>query len=309
MNTVELNLEENQPLNFNEEITEYENISFFSCICFKNIFIYHLFLAFAMTLSICLAIYTEGIWFIVLSAIIPGAITMDFCRFHYNKYITRCQMTVTAIETVVIMNFIVLLTKYIESQLLGDNFIYNLIIKSFILAGFMEELTKLLPLLRIINYKYITNPRALWVYGLCAGAGFACFENIFYVLMGGLQVAIVRSVLSVPLHCCTGLITGINLSKYKFEDNLEEEGIYKIKYIKSILIPIFIHGLFDFLLLLGDYFSYSMFLMLSVIELLLVYIYIRYLIVKYEKLFPRTESIHSMIKENRLEPPCIWFIH
>ena len=58
MNTVDLNLEENQPLNFNEETTEYENISFFSCICFKNIFIVSIcFLVKFLFIRLCLTLF------------------------------------------------------------------------------------------------------------------------------------------------------------------------------------------------------------------------------------------------------------
>lgn len=308
MNIDTIDIEEQQPLHnsFNSEV----NYTFFSCQCFKSIFFYHLTLGFFMFLSINLAIYSQGFMFVVLSAIIPGAIMIEFCRYYYNNYITRCQMTVTTIETMILMPIIGLFTKFLGNKILiGDNLIYNISVTSFILAGLMEETTKFIPLIRITDSKFITNPRAMWVYGLCAGAGFACLENISYVLMGGLSTAIIRSVFSVPLHCCTGLIMGMNMSVYKFRDKMETDGISKIKYYKATFIPILIHGLFDFFLMLGDTIEVKFLFYLAIIELFLTYIYIRYYLLKLEKEFMNSEDIHTMISENRLEPPCVWFIH
>lgn len=308
MNIDIIDIEEQQPLHnsFNSEV----NYTFFSCQCFKSIFFYHLTLGFFMFLSINLAIYTQGFMFVVLSAIIPGSIIIEFCRRYYNNYITRCQMTVTTIETMILMPIIGMLTKFISKILLtNENLLYDISVTSFIIAGLMEETIKFLPLVRIVNKKFITNPRAMWVYGLCAGAGFACFENITYVLLGGLNTAIIRSIFSVPLHCCTGIIMGMNMSVYKFRDKMETDGISRIKYYKATFIPILIHGLFDFFLMLGDTIEVSFLFYLAIIELFLTYIYIRYYLLKLEKEFMNSEDIHNMISENRLDPPCVWFIH
>ena len=91
---------------------------------FKSVLFYHLTLGFAMFLSILFAVYTNGFMFVILSAIIPGAIIIEFCRQYYNKYITRCQMTVTIIETMILMPIIGLFTKFLGNKILtGDNLI------------------------------------------------------------------------------------------------------------------------------------------------------------------------------------------
>lgn len=283
--------------------------NFFSCFCFKSVVTYYFVLFVSMLTSIIFAIYTNGILFIILSAIIPGALIVEYARNFYDEYVTRCQMTVTFVETIIYLNFINIITKFLQDILISSNQLSNIFITSFILAGLMEETTKFLPLYRIINQTYITDPRALWVYGICAGAGFACFENIFYVLSGGIDTAIVRSILSVPLHCCTGLIIGINMSVYKFKDKLSVNGCSKLKYFKSIILPIIIHGLFDFILMIGEDIDSPIFSILVVIELILTFIFIRTLLIKLDYQFNKTESIHQMIEETRLSPPCAWFIH
>ena len=50
------------------------------------------------------------------------------------------------------------------------------------------------------------------VYGICSGAGFGSLENILYVAQYGLATGIVRGLVSVPLHCTTGAIIGLNLA-------------------------------------------------------------------------------------------------
>ena len=307
-----IDLEEQEPLNTTEFSvnTPEDNYNFFSWQCLKSILIYHLILASSMFLLIILTVYTDRFIFRVLSAIIPGAIIIEFCRYYYNKYITRCQMTVTIIETMFLIPIVGLFTTFLENKLLiGNNLIYDISVTSFILAGLIEETIKFIPLIRIINSKFITNPRSMWVYGLCAGAGFACLENISYVLMGGVRTSIIRSILSVPLHCCTGLIMGMNMSIYKFRDQIEADGIYQIKYYKAVFLPIIIHGLFDFLLMIGETINISGLFFLAIIELFVTYIYLRYFILKLEKEFMNTEDIHDMIEDKRLEPPCVWFIH
>ena len=61
------------------------------------------------------------------------------------------------------------------------------------------------------------------VYMVGASLGFACFENILYVLENGLKVAIVRSFTVVPLHAFALGLMGFYLSKAKFATSKKEE--------------------------------------------------------------------------------------
>ena len=306
MEQYNIELEEIQPLQ-NSNIQQENIYNFFSLACFKSIFYYHIFLLLSLSICVSVAIYTKGIIFVILSAIIPSTLIIEYSRNFYDKYITRCQMLVTSIETILYMQFITIFTDLIDRHLLGNNNILNILIISFISAGLIEETVKTLPLLRIANKQFITNPRALWVYGICSGASFACFENIFYVLMGGIQTALIRSILSVPLHCCTGLIIGMNLSVYKF-NNIEYQGLYKIFYSNILILPVFIHGLFDFLLMVGEITESEIFFYIALIELICTYIYLRHYLLLLENKFSETKNIHIMIEEREIDPPCKWFI-
>ena len=52
----------------------------------------------------------------------------------------------------------------------------------------------------------------MMIYGICSGAGFATLENLMYVFQFGVATGVVRGFVSVPLHCTTAAIIGLNLA-------------------------------------------------------------------------------------------------
>ena len=70
-------------------------------------------------------------------------------------------------------------------------------------------------------------------------------ENVLYVMKGGMSVAVVRAVLSVPGHMLFAIPMGYYLSLSKFQ-----QGALATKHQwLSILIPVALHGTFDFILM------------------------------------------------------------
>ena len=61
--------------------------------------------------------------------------------------------------------------------------------------------------------------------------------------------------------------------------------------------------------MIGEEIDSSVYIFLAIMILLVTYLYLRFLLIKLEKEFENTENIHVMIKENRIIPPCEWFIH
>ena len=78
--------------------------------------------------------------------------------------------------------------------------------------------------------------------------GFAAFENIFYVMEGGIGVAVMRMFTAVPMHAAFAVIMGyyIGLSKYYQGDARIE------KSLKGLLYAVLFHGLYDFFLFQDD---------------------------------------------------------
>ena len=88
---------------------------------------------------------------------------------------------------------------------------------SFLVVGPIEELCKWL-VLRTYSYRNIHFDEHTdgLVYGVAVAAGFATVENVFYVFSGGYQVALIRAIITVPMHCFTGAILGYWLARGRF---------------------------------------------------------------------------------------------
>ena len=90
------------------------------------------------------------------------------------------------------------------------------------------------------------------VYSVFAALGFAAIENVLYVMDGGLVVAALRAVTSVPHHAIDGVIMGYFLGEAKRRE-LQEDKKGKKKYMKlSVLMPMLTHGFYDYALEVGS---------------------------------------------------------
>ena len=128
------------------------------------------------------------------------------------------------------------------------------LIKSFIVAGFIEENLKLF-VVKQFAYKDVHFDEVMdgIVYAVVASMGFACFENVLYVSGGGWSLALLRAFTAVPLHAVASGIMGYYIGKAKFAGSDSDEA----KLIsKGLMIAVLIHGAYDFFLfsmpVLGD---------------------------------------------------------
>ena len=90
------------------------------------------------------------------------------------------------------------------------------------------------------------------VYGVAAALGFAAFENVMYILGYGLGVAPVRAVTAIPLHCIAGVFMGhyYGMAKYFLSRGMEAESRRNMRL--SLLMPVLIHGFYDFAAMEGN---------------------------------------------------------
>lgn len=90
------------------------------------------------------------------------------------------------------------------------------------------------------------------VYAVFVALGFAAFENILYVFqIGSVQVGIMRGLLAIPGHVCDGIAMGYYLSLAKYHQTLGNKKETRSNKIKSILIPVLYHGIYDYCCLAG----------------------------------------------------------
>ena len=83
------------------------------------------------------------------------------------------------------------------------------------------------------------------VYAIMASMGFATVENILYVSQNGFGTAIIRMFLSVPAHATFAVLMGYYAGKAKFRPQQSF-----ILLLTGLLMAVFFHGTFDFLLFL-----------------------------------------------------------
>ena len=82
------------------------------------------------------------------------------------------------------------------------------------------------------------------VYGVYTALGFALFENIFYILGGGLITGIARAFTAVPAHASNGAFMGMMLSRAKWYEVTKPKKALMYKVL-AVLIPTLLHGVYD----------------------------------------------------------------
>ena len=124
----------------------------------------------------------------------------------------------------------------------------------YVLLGIslIEELSKWFFVYKIgYNHDEFDEYYDIIVYGAFVALGFACLENVMYVISGGLQTGILRMFTAVPLHASCGVFQGYFLSQAKRLEINKDSDYKKFLYL-SIIIPILLHSIYDYVAFSSD---------------------------------------------------------
>ncbi|MBN2434469.1 MAG: cyclic nucleotide-binding domain-containing protein [Spirochaetes bacterium] len=122
----------------------------------------------------------------------------------------------------------------------------NLWISAFIKAAFLEKIFVFFLLLAVFRHYPDFTLLEASLSGILLGIGFSVCENIFYALSYGTNTMIIRIIFTVPLHMTTCGIMGYYIGESLYSGSR----IYKSYYfVLSLIVPVFFHGLFDYVLL------------------------------------------------------------
>lgn len=144
--------------------------------------------------------------------------------------------------------------------------VVGLAIYSFIGVALIEEISKWLMAHIFVksnhNFNYMYDGIVYFSY---VSLGFATIENILYIASTDISTALIRAVTTVPAHVFFAMAAG-----YYYTLSIKENNkAIKIRYfILSIIMPIFLHGFFDFCLLTKNY----LFLMIFLVFVVSLYI-------------------------------------
>lgn len=91
------------------------------------------------------------------------------------------------------------------------------------------------------------RPMSGVVLGAALGLGFAGVENIGYMILHlehWQTVAFVRSVVTVPVHGALGAISGVYIARARHR-SAADRAVDAAAYVKALLVPMVLHGLYD----------------------------------------------------------------
>jgi len=165
--------------------------------------------------------------------------------------------------------------------------------RAYFIAGTLEELLKYIAVVRLLYHPSIVDPRALVIYGCCAAAGFATAENISYVLStGSIATGISRAILSVPLHCSTGIFIGCMLAERRFNNK-------KYSWVAIVLPCVVLHGTYNLILYLtydgsGEAWAVLCGLVADMLVVVITYMVLRAMVLRLQRQFPPVD-LHAMI--------------
>lgn len=145
----------------------------------------------------------------------------------------------------VLSNFLPFMNANISS---GEASFLDIFLYSFIGVALIEESCKFI-ITYALSYRHKDFDEAydIVVYAIFVALGFAGFENILYVVGSGkLQTGLLRGITAVPGHACDGLFMGYYLSLAKISATKKEKSDETVNIIKSIFVPVIMHGIYDF---------------------------------------------------------------
>ena len=84
------------------------------------------------------------------------------------------------------------------------------------------------------------------VYAVCVSLGFATVENIFYLIDEGIDIAIIRGLLSVPGHVIDAIFMGYYYGLAKCADAAQDDAGRSRNLKLALIVPVLLHGVYDF---------------------------------------------------------------
>jgi RsiW-degrading membrane proteinase PrsW (M82 family) len=129
----------------------------------------------------------------------------------------------------------------------GEETIFQKAVHVFLVIAIPEELCKFIMVLLLMRFtrSNFTEPIDGIVYTVMVGMGFACVENLIYVLEHGAGSGILRMFSAIPAHAMLGIIMGFHLGIARFTRRK-----WKQFLALGLIIPVGMHGMYNLFLYL-----------------------------------------------------------
>lgn len=120
-----------------------------------------------------------------------------------------------------------------------------LIITYFVGVAAVEEACKFFCLNTVKNNPAFNYVFDAIVYSVAAALGFAALENVFYVMEGGFETAVMRAIFSVPGHAADGVVMGVFYGLARHRELRGNKSGAQTFYWLAFLLPVVEHGFYD----------------------------------------------------------------
>lgn len=183
---------------------------------------------------------------ILLASLAPVIIILFYIYFRdkYEKEPIRLLLKALVSGAVIVVP-VILVERLLLSIMPSMGNVASAAYNAFLVAGSTEEIFKFLALYLLIWKSPSFNEQFDGiVYAVFVSLGFAAVENVMYVLDGGYHTAIVRAITAVPAHALFGVTMG-----YYFGIAHMYSELRKSYLRRALLIPIVLHGIYDFILM------------------------------------------------------------
>ena len=187
---------------------------------------------------------------LLLLAIVPVFVIIIYIYFKdkYEKEPKRLMLfcfLFGAVVSIILTSIIYSITD-VFVPLPDKNSIAQQFVKAFLIVALTEEFSK------YIIVRFFAQPRNHFnepfdgiVYSVMVSMGFAATENIFYVMEGGINVALLRAFTAIPAHATFGILMGYFMGKAKFSNHRI------LLNLAGLLLAVVFHGLYDFFLFIN----------------------------------------------------------
>lgn len=197
---------------------------------------------------------------ILFFTLLPAFVVLGFIYFS-NKF---SELKINLIKAFLLGIFICFPAGILNSAAIrtfaNNNEINNALLMGFMAGGLVEELLKFIALYLYFPSKKSFKQYDVVIFALFISLGFAVYENFGYVFSKrfshiSFEVAFARAFTAVPMHIFNGIIMG-----YFYEFYLLTKNKKFICY--AILLPIFLHGCYNFFCFGNDLISKAIILMM-----------------------------------------------
>ena len=192
-------------------------------------------------------------------AILPAAVLLYFIYKADKVEKEPVELLVKIFLYGVVSTISAVILEVLGDEILGiflyeDSFLF-ILLENFLVVALAEEFGKYFVVKKIawkhpaFNYTFDAV-----VYAVFASLGFAVLENILYLTDASFTTAVMRGILAVPGHAIDAVFMGSYFGAAKRCEALGDKKGMKTNLQKALIVPVCIHGFYDFCLSISDYY-------------------------------------------------------